>query len=314
VIRIGLCCVFLKAPIKFRRTTATQLLKLDHPARMRLLSEIVLHNAESLLAALTFCRDHGIGAFRINSQILPLKTHPAVGYRIEDLPQSAKIVAAFKTCGRFSRRFDIRTGFHPDQFVVLNSPHPEVLRNSLAELRYQAEVARWVNADVINLHGGGAYGDKPKALRSLAATIRRLPDDVLRRLTLENDDRVFTPQDLLTICRDLKVPLVYDVHHHRCLPDNRDVAETTQAALATWNREPLFHLSSPLHGWSVGPYRAHHDFIDPADFPSLWRKLAITVEVEAKAKELAVIRLQQELTRSGSNLRKTTPILDPPGN
>lgn len=32
--------------------------------------------------------------------------------------------------------------------------------------------------------------------------------------------------------------------------------------------------------------------VDPMDFPAAWRGLAITVEVEAKAKELALARLQ----------------------
>ncbi|MEZ6124992.1 MAG: GIY-YIG nuclease family protein [Planctomycetaceae bacterium] len=40
----------------------------------------------------------------------------------------------------------------------------------------------------------------------------------------------------------------------------------------------------------------HHDFIDPEDFPECWRGLNITVEVEAKAKELAVLKLQKLLS------------------
>jgi UV DNA damage endonuclease len=44
--------------------------------------------------------------------------------------------------------------------VVLNSTRPEVVASSIAELEYQAQVASWVNADVINIHAGGAYGNK----------------------------------------------------------------------------------------------------------------------------------------------------------
>jgi UV DNA damage endonuclease len=118
-------------------------------------------------------------------------------------------------------------------------------------------------------------------------------------LTLENDDRVYTPADLLPVCRQAGVALVYDVHHHRCLADGKSVPQTTQAVLSTWNREPLFHLSSPVNGWEKGPCRPHHDFIDPVDFPDCWRDLAITVDVEAKAKELAVLKLRQELRSWG---------------
>ena len=42
----------------------------------------------------------------------------------------------------------------------------------------------------------------------------------------------------------------------------------------------------------------HHDFIDVKDFPTCWRRQKITVEVEAKAKEAAVLKLQKELGKS----------------
>jgi UV DNA damage endonuclease len=293
--RFGLCCLFKNEPIMFRRTTAGFLLKKQPAEQKSLLAALCLHNARSLLAALTYCRDHGIGSFRINSQILPLKTHPEAGYAVRDLPGSRDIIASFKACGAFCRRHDLRTTFHPDQFIVLSSADPGIVQRSIAELVYQAEVAGWVNADIINLHGGGAYGDKKTALHRLVRVIRSLPKKVQTRLTLENDDRVYTPADLLPVCRETGVPLVYDVHHHRCLPDSLSVEDATHQALATWNREPLFHLSSPLGGWGSGKPRNHDDFINPADIPACWRGLKITVEVEAKAKELAVRELMRHV-------------------
>lgn len=94
-----------------------------------------------------------------------------------------------------------------------------------------------------------------------------------------------------------RLPLVYDVHHHRCLPDGLDVKAATAAARATWNREPLFHLSSPIAGWRGPDPRRHHDYINPRDFPADWFGGPLTVEVEAKAKELAVARLRRALER-----------------
>jgi UV DNA damage endonuclease len=301
MIRFGLCCVFHSAPIKFRRTTAKHLSSKPRKEQLRLLADVCRANALALEQALLFCREHGIGAFRINSQILPLKTHPEVGYDMKDLPAGAEIVKRFRRCGRLSREHDIRTTFHPDQFIVLNSPDSEVVQRSVADLCYQAEVAQWVNADVINLHGGGVYGDKKSALERLTRNIQILPKAVRQRLTLENDDRSFTPADLLPVCRQTGTPLVYDAHHHRCLPDGLSVEEATQAALATWNREPLFHLSSPLNGWKSGDARPHHDFIDPADFPCEWKNLNITLEVEAKAKEEAILKFAAQLP---AHLRK----------
>jgi UV DNA damage endonuclease len=295
-LRFGLCCIFRKEPIKFRRTTAKYLQPYARNQQLEHLSEIGRHNAEALQKALRYCRDNEVKGFRINSQILPLKTHPAIGYRIKDLSAHAQIIQMFKHSGQFCRDHDMRTTFHPDQFILLSSPRREVVRRSVADLIYQAVVAQWVNADVINIHGGGAYGDKTASLRRLRRRIEQLPDPVRSRLTLENDDRIYTPKDLLPVCRDMGIPLVYDVHHHRCLPDGDSVEATTDLALATWNREPLFHISSPKHGWESGDCRSHHDFIDRADFPPYWQQLGITVEVEAKAKELAVLRLISDLS------------------
>ena len=116
-----------------------------------------------------------------------------------------------------------------------------------------------------------------------------------KRLALENDDRVYTPADLLPFCLKHSLPFVYDAHHHRCLPDGMSAEEVTALALKTWNREPVFHLSSPRSGWKGPDPRRHSDYIDIKDFPVCWRGLNITIEVEAKAKELAIKRLQAQL-------------------
>lgn len=297
MIRFGLCCIFRKEPIKFRRTTAKYLQTFSRNDQLVYLSEICMHNADSLFRALQYCRYHEIKDFRINSQILPLKTHPEVGYRFEELPSHREIEKVFSRCRKYALKHDLRTTFHPDQFILLSSPDPKVIQRSTADLIYQAEVAQWVNADVINIHAGGGYGDKAKTLRRLRREIERLPEAVRCRLTLENDDRIYTPQDLLPICKNMDIPLVYDVHHHRCLPDGNGVEKTTELALNTWNREPLFHLSSPQKSWAKGDSRNHHDYIDIADFPKCWLQLDVTVEIEAKAKELAVLKLMKEIDR-----------------
>lgn len=300
MIRWGLCCTFLDAPIKFRNTTVAAVARLTRPEALDKLSMLCLANAEALMSALQFCAANRIGSFRVNSQILPLKTHPTHGYVMEELPGGEDIRRGFEACGRFARKHNLRTGFHPDQFVVLNSQRPEVVTASIAELEYQAEVAEWIGADTINIHGGGAFGDKVRALSEFQRALDRLSSRVRTRLTVENDDRVFTPADLLPVCQQAGIPLVYDVHHHRCLADGLSIEQATEHALGTWNREPLFHLSSPLNGWKGPTPERHHDWIDPDDFPAEWHSHRLTVEVEAKAKELAVLRLMQVLE---TNLR-----------
>jgi UV DNA damage endonuclease len=294
-LRLGLCCQFAREPIRFRTTTAAAVSRLRPAERRQKLAEICLTNAAALERALNYCAAHGIGAFRIISTLLPLKTHPSFGYAIDELPQADAIVSALRRCGATAAALDVRTTFHPDQFVVLNSPRSDVVEKSIEDLEYHAEVAEWVGADVINIHGGGAYGDKTQALRRLARVVRQLPARVRSRLTVENDDKAYAPADLLAVCGELDLPLVYDVHHHRCLPDGLSVEAATAAAIRTWNRDPLFHISSPLAGWSGSRPERHHDEIDLRDFPPCWRNLHATIDVEAKGKEVAVLQLREQL-------------------
>ncbi|NCB39951.1 MAG: UV DNA damage repair endonuclease UvsE [Erysipelotrichia bacterium] len=292
MIRFGLCCLFLEQPIKFRTTTATALLKQSRLEQLAKLSFLCLENARALLAAYKYCHAAGIGCFRVNSQILPLKTHPLAGYEVADLPDGKLIIAAFKECGSYLKAHGLRASLHPDQFVVLNSPRPEVVSSSIDEIEYQAQVADWVGADVINIHAGGGYGDKKAALFRFGENYLKLSKAARCLISLENDDKTYTPSDLLPICRELHIPMVYDVHHHRCLQDSMSIEQATDAAVKTWkNREPMFHISSPIDGWQGRQPSRHHDYIDPADFPECWLQLDITIEVEAKAKELAVIKL-----------------------
>ena len=55
------------------------------------LAELCRSNAEALLLALRFCAAHGIGSSRILSSIMPIKTHPAVGYRVEGITRRGRV-------------------------------------------------------------------------------------------------------------------------------------------------------------------------------------------------------------------------------
>jgi len=299
-IRLGLCCIFRKEPIRFRATTAKYLLQFSRKEQLQKLSGLCLHNSLNLLAALRFLQENGIGAFRILSPFFPRFTHPDVGYRLEDLPDSAMILRNLKQVNKFRAQHDIRLSFHPDQFIVLSSPQKKVVENAIRELEYQAMLAEHVGAEVINIHGGGAYHDKKTALQRFRENFYRLSSAVQKRLSLENDDRTYTVEDLAPLCEELKIPLVYDVHHHRCKPDGLTVDEATAISRKCWarvGREPYFHISSPLHGWQGNNPKPHADYIDPEDFPDCWKGLNVTVDVEAKAKELAVLELKKSLAQ-----------------
>jgi len=297
-LRLGLCCLFLNEPVTFRTTTAKALSTLRRDVQLAKLSTICAHNATNLLLALETVQRLGIGSFRIMSPLFPRMTHPDVGFRLAELPGEAVICQTLEKIRGYAGRHNIRLSFHPDQFVVISSPHPAVVENSRRELEYQGMLAELVGAEVINIHAGGAYGDKQLALQRLEKVYLSLSATVRSRLTLENDDVSYTVQDLLPTCRRLSIPLVYDVHHHRCNPDGLTVAEATDLAGETWQaagREQYCHISSPKSGWGSGNPKPHADYIDLADLPECWLQREMTVDVEAKARELAVVRLMEEL-------------------
>jgi UV DNA damage endonuclease len=297
VIRWGLCCQFLDAPIKFRSATHRYVSTLTPKVRREYLGAIARDNAGALVAAVHHCRALGIGAFRINSQVLPLGTHPVSGYSLDRIDRTGAARRTFLEAAGLAKQLDVRLSFHPDQFVVLNSERETVVESSLHEVEFQAELAELIGADVIVLHGGGAAGGKAAALARLARGVDRLSGRARARLALENDDRMFAPADLLPLCERLGIPFVYDVHHHRCNGDGLSERAVTTRAVASWGgRQPHFHISSPRAGWQGGDPRPHADYIDPADVPKPWVTMDLTVDVEAKAKERAVVALMDHLS------------------
>jgi UV DNA damage endonuclease len=300
MIRFGLCCIFHDHPVKFRHINAANAAKLPEPERLHKLSSICLDNSFKLEEALLTVDSLGIGAFRILSQILPLYTHPQSGYKLEALTDAAVIFKNFARIREFREAHDIRLSFHPDQFITLSSPNKQVFENSLRELEYQCMVADLTGAENVNIHLGGTYGNKTGAIKRFAGRFPELPESVRRHLTLENDDISYTVEDLYPLCLKLNIPLVYDVHHHRCNPDSLSAPQATELCAGLWRklgREPHFHISSPKNGWQSKNPRPHADYIDINDFPECWSGMSFTLDVEAKTKESAIIRLREDLRR-----------------
>lgn len=295
-LRWGLCCQFVDSAIRFRTATHRYVATLGAGARRDYLVTIAGDNAQALDAAARRCHELGIGAFRITSRVLPLATHPESGYMLDDLDPSGDTTRRFEAAGARAAELNIRLSFHPDQFVVLNSDRETVVQSGLMEIETQAWLAERIGADTIVVHPGGTAGGRAAALDRLQRAVARLSPAARARLALENDDRYFAPDDLLPLCHRTGLPLVYDVHHHRCHPDALTIAEATAQAAATWgDREPWVHISSPRDGWAAPNPRPHADYVDPADFPEVWRGLRLTVDVEAKDKERAVLALRDAI-------------------
>lgn len=305
--RFGLCCTFVDQPqFKFRTTTVAHLSTLSARDTTSVLAReyyrgIIINNLSTLEDVLHWCSAHTIRAFRVNSDLFPRATHPLVVPWIEELLGEEVILDQCTRIRDTARKLDIRLSEHPDQFLVGNSLRGDVVNGTIAELEWRGRLGDLLGYDVICLHAGSGLPDRESALWRWEATLERLSHRVLNKLALENDDRAFTPADILPGCLAWGIPLIYDVHHHRVHPDSLSIAEATEFAVASWGeREPYFHLSSPRDGWDCRDARPHHDLIDSEDWPSEWLAMyqaavPFTVDIEAKAKERAVFAAMRSI-------------------
>ena len=189
-----------------------------------------------------------IDFYRFSSDLAPYATHP-------DLPQFhnqlAESDAELRAIGAKARALDIRIGFHPSQYVLLNAPDPELTRKSIWDLASQAEILDRMEAGpqaVLVTHVGGVYGDHEASRARWIDGWNQCPEHVQRRLVLEHDDIRFSAADVLWIHERTGVRLVFDYQHFWCLnPERLDMVETLRRCLATWpdGVRPKIHFSSP---------------------------------------------------------------------
>lgn len=263
---------------------------------------------------------HHIHMYRMSSDLAPYATHP-------DMPQFHGMVkesaSELRALGAKARQLDIRLSFHPSQYVVLNSPDPTLTSKSIWDLTSQAEMLDLMELGpeaVMVIHVGGVYGDRAASNQRWVETYQRLPEPVRRRLVLEHDDIRFSAADTLWIHEHTGVRLVFDHQHFWCLnPERLDLRDTLARMVATWPAgvRPKIHFSSPRTELreikrkdpvtrkntivNVAPvWTGHADFCQPFEFISFMRlgqRLDFDVMLEAKAKDLALIRLRPDLLR-----------------
>lgn len=118
--------------------------------------------------------------------MFPYASHEIYGYSLE---YCAPLLAQV---GALARMYEHRLTAHPGQFTQLGSPRDSVVRSSICELEYHAEMLDRMGVDqdgVMIIHGGGMYGDKAAALARMKHVIQYdLPARVRARLALENDE------------------------------------------------------------------------------------------------------------------------------
>ena len=276
---------------------------------------------------LDYLQANDIHMYRMSSDLAPYVTHP-------DMPQFHGMIEEcadeLKAIGERTRSLDVRLSFHPSQFIVLNSPDPALVQKSVADLAAQTQMLDRMELGpeaVVVVHAGGTYGDRDAGCARWIETYKMLAPAIQRRLVLENDDLRYSAADVLKIHAKTGVPLVFD-HQHFCChnPEQLELRETVERFVATWPKgvRPKIHFSSPRTELRLlkrkvphsrkkklvlqpPVWTGHADFCQPFEFISLLRLLRgveFDVMIEAKAKDLALLRLRRDLQRYAPDVAK----------
>ncbi len=259
---------------------------------------LVRENLAGLEAILRWNAGHGVPLFRMGQALIPFASHPEFPYDWED-----EHGEDLSRLGELARTLGIRLSMHPGQYIQPASPRPGVSERGLGEFRYVERIFDLIGSEdsVIVLHMGGAYEDRPTTATRFVETMR--PESgVLEYLALENDERVWTVQEIVATAGALGIPAITDAFHHGLDPGGLKLEDALDLTLPTWGarpgrseRRPKLHLSSQDGEKQPG---AHAYLVEEADWLALVKALGnreADVMIEAKGKERALGALGVDL-------------------
>ena len=280
---------------------------------------------ERLEAIFGYLEATDVRMYRMASGLVPYGSHPEMDRFHGQVEECGEELAAL---GARARTTDLRLSFHPGQYAVLNSEDEAVRAAAAMDVELQASVLDAMGLGpeaVVVLHVGGVGEDKAAAIDRFMVGLDGLSERARARLVIENDDTRYGLGDVLGLAERSGLRVVWDAHHHRCYdPDRIPVAEALERALGTWpaDQVPKIHYSSPRTAIEerkakkgrrverrhvLPPLRAHADLIDPIGFEDFLRGPAaghdFDVMLEAKAKDLALLRLREQLEARGFDWR-----------
>ena len=266
-------------------------------------SELALANTFDLVKYVAWINAHGVKVFRVTSCLFPWASE----YRLEDLPDFEAIKTNLEVAGKMARDNGQRLSMHPGQFNVLTSAKEHVVQNCITDLRIHGEIfdimgmPRTPGAK-INIHIGGAYGDRVAATDRWCKNFERLPESVRSRLTVENDDKpnMYSTKMLYDMVhKRTGVPIVFDSHHFECGPQDSTYEEAFLMAVDSWpdGIRPQCHHSNSRKKYEdpTAKVVSHSDwFYEPFNDCGF----SVDVVLECKRKEQALIKYLRDFVNT----------------
>ncbi len=260
------------------------------------LDEMIKSNFDALEKILIYNVKNNIHFYRLTSKLIPLATHKNV-----DFEYIERYKKYYEEISKLIEKSKMRIDVHPDQFCVLNSVNKEVLENTFRILDYHINILKAfkIKNPIIVLHVGSSTFGKEKSISRFINNFKKLPKNIQNAIALENDDKIYNPDDVLKICKKLNIPFVLDYHHQVCNPC-KDIDNILIDIFNTWkNIRPKVHFSSPKNK-TKKDYRSHNDYIVCDDFILFLEKVKkyninLDIMLEAKEKDNALFKLVREI-------------------
>ena len=266
--------------------------------KLEKLKAVAASNLKDLENIIKYNIENNIHFYRITSALIPLVTHPEVGYwgHREFLKKD------FEYVGKLINNSKIRVDTHPDEFNVINSVNPAVVESTKTTLNIHVDWFEEMHYDKgkMVLHVGGATGGKEAGMERFIHNFSTYPERIKNKVILENDDKTYTAAETLKLCKALNIPMVLDVHHHNCNNNGENINDIWAEIVNTWNNQPLppkIHFSSPREGKFD---RKHADYINSEEFMKFINSAKelhrdFDVMLECKEKDIALFKLVDDI-------------------
>ena len=293
---LGYACIntILKANDIFTNRTMRQ--KTFEAKGLDYISDLSLQNVKDLKTHVLWNNEHNIKLFRLSSQIFPWMEK----YEFSDLKDYEEIKSLMLEIGEIATKANQRLTMHPGPFHCLASPNPKVVKRTILGLHKHSEQFNMMGFkpsyyNKINIHVGGAYGDKETTLARFCKNFHLLDEDTKKRLVIENDDSAneYSVKDLYEgVYKIIGTPITFDYFHHKFNTGELTEEEALKLAHTTWpkNVTQCCHYSESRRkermDESIRP-QAHSDII--------YKKIQTyglepDIVIEAKLKEQAIFK------------------------
>lgn len=257
--------------------------------------EILLTKVENNLNCLAKILEYNVKNnllfFRISSDLVPFASHPIC--KVNWLEYFAK---EFKQIGSYIKKHKIRISMHPDQFVLINSPRRIIVQRSIKELEYHCKVLDVMGLDStakLQIHVGGVYGDKEKAIDRFTTEYESLPASIKKRLVIENDHISYSLRDCILIHRRIGIPVLFDTFHHQCLNNGETILEAVRLAKKTWQKKDgrlMIDYSSQKSKAKKGTHAEHINLKHFKQFITETKGMDFDIMLEIKDKEKSALK------------------------